>query len=42
MKIKKSSNDLLLVGHFVHLLGLFFSFVGPLVVYLMYKYYKRT
>jgi uncharacterized Tic20 family protein len=37
MKIKKSSNELLLVGHFVHLLGLFLSFVGPLVVYLMYK-----
>lgn len=37
MKIKKSSNELMLIGHFVHLLGLFFSFVGPLIVYLMYK-----
>ena len=37
MKIKKSSNELMLIGHFVHLIGLFFSFVGPLVVYLMYK-----
>ena len=37
MKIKKSSNELMLIGHFAHLLGLFFSFVGPLIVYLMYK-----
>ena len=33
----KSTENLELVGHFVHLTGIFLSFLGPLILYLMYK-----